>query len=356
MHIDNAYQWLIQQRRHYPDNADIWDLRFHWARERGRILASVNSGHYVFSPLQVVKKASGDTVALWSSRDALVIKMLTGILEKQLPVHRLCEHVKGHGGGRQSTAGVDRHLRAHRSPFVFRTDIKGYYAAINKSRLYTQLCRYVTEPVLRRLLWQFLHYSVEDGGTSHTPARGISRGAALSPLLAAFHLYNVDTRMASRHPRVRYVRYMDDFLLLAPTRWVLRRAVRDLKHALEDDGFTLHPDKTRLGYTERGFDWMGLWFTESGVQTFAPRAINKHREQCRRLYEQIRHLSPQAQAHRMAQYCERWTRALTSGDGGSALRAARREGTACGCEEVPTRPGINMGQRHRAVPLLVFLL
>lgn len=243
-------------------------------------------------------------MALWSSRDALVIKMLTGILEKQLPVHRLCEHVKGHGGGRQSTAGVDRHLRAHRSPFVFRTDIKGYYAAINKNRLYRQLCRYVTDPVLRNLLWQFLHYSVEDGGTFHTPARGISRGAALSPLLAAFHLYTPDTLMASRHPRVRYVRYMDDFLLLAPTRWVLRRSVRDLKHALEGYGFTLHPDKTQLGYTARGFDWMGLWFTESGVQTFAPCAMNKHLLQCRRLYEQIRHLSPQDQAHRMAQYRE----------------------------------------------------
>lgn len=110
--------------------------------------------------------------------------------------------------------------------------------------------------------------------TWKTPAH-----STLSPQLAAFHLYNVDTRMAIHHPRVRYIRYMDDVLLLAPTRWVLRRAVRDLKHELEDYGFTLHPDKTRFGYTERDFDWMRLWFTESGVQTFAPRTISKHREQ-----------------------------------------------------------------------------
>ncbi|MCU6172424.1 hypothetical protein [Enterobacter bugandensis] len=52
-----------------------------------RILNTVNAGSYVLSPLQVVRKASGETVALWSSSDALVLKMLTGVLETQLPLH-----------------------------------------------------------------------------------------------------------------------------------------------------------------------------------------------------------------------------------------------------------------------------
>ena len=25
-----AYQWLCQQRKHYPANADVWSFRFHW--------------------------------------------------------------------------------------------------------------------------------------------------------------------------------------------------------------------------------------------------------------------------------------------------------------------------------------
>ncbi|MGQ8704367.1 reverse transcriptase domain-containing protein, partial [Serratia marcescens] len=75
----------------------------------------------------------------------------------------------------------------------------------------------------------------------------------------------------ARQSRVRYARYMDDFIILAPTRWVLRRAVRDLKQFLNVFGFTLHPDKTQLGKTERGFDWMGLWFNTHGIQSIAPR-------------------------------------------------------------------------------------
>ncbi|WP_436883523.1 reverse transcriptase domain-containing protein [Enterobacter asburiae] len=235
--------------------------------------------------------------------------MLSGVLSPQLPVHPLCEHVKGNGGGQQSTRRVDRYLRENNTPFVFRTDIKGYYAAIDKSRLYNQLTRHVSHPVLLNLLWQFLHYCVEDGGNFHTPRKGISRGAALSPLLAAFHLYDLDGHFA-KSTRVRYVRYMDDFLILAPTRWSLRRAVRDLKHFMENYGFTLHPDKTQLRKTERGFDWMGLWFKKHGMHSIAPRAVSKHRQQCRRLYEQIRHLNTDLQAARMALYRRRWVRAL----------------------------------------------
>ncbi|EAS2125144.1 hypothetical protein BTA74_25345 [Salmonella enterica] len=72
-----------------------------------------------------------------------------------------------------------------------------------------------------------LHYSVEDGGEFHTPLRGIPRGSALSPLLAAFHLTETDN-VLSRNRHVTYARYMDDFLILSPTRWHLRRAVRML--------------------------------------------------------------------------------------------------------------------------------
>ncbi|MCW2456356.1 UNVERIFIED_ORG: retron-type reverse transcriptase [Rahnella aquatilis] len=157
--------------------------------------------------------------------------MLTGVLEPRFPAHPLCEHIKGKGreGGKQSTLRVHHHIRHHNTPFVFRTDIKGYYAAIDKQRLYNQLNRHITHPVLLDLLWQFLHYSVEDGGNFHTPRKGISRGAALSPLLAAFHLYELDRQFAGQS-HVRYARYMDDFIILAPTRWSLRRAVPDLKH------------------------------------------------------------------------------------------------------------------------------
>ncbi|EKM4843435.1 transposase [Salmonella enterica] len=246
-------------------------------------------------------------MAVWSSADALVIKCLTLYLENVLPVSRWCERLRGHGGGRASVRQTHARLLSGRYPFVFRTDIRGYYARISKTLLYEQLCRYVSSPVLRDLLCQFLHYSVEDGGEFHTPLRGIPRGSALSPLLAAFHLTETDN-VFSRNRHVTYARYMDDFLILSPTRWHLRRAVRMLNRHFAQAGFEQHPDKTFIGRVEKGFDWMGFWFTEKGCDGVAPRALQNFTDRLRRLYERVRQWPEDLRLRRMAGYVRAWRR------------------------------------------------
>jgi hypothetical protein len=48
-----------------------------------------------------------------------------------------------------------------------------------------------------------------------------------------------------------YVRFMDDILVLAPTRWKLRRAVTVVNQVLGSLRLEKHPDKTLIGRTER---------------------------------------------------------------------------------------------------------
>ncbi|EAQ9101575.1 hypothetical protein DVZ67_24150 [Salmonella enterica subsp. enterica serovar Saintpaul] len=304
--INDAFVWLCRSRRRFPANADIWHLRFHWASERGRILKALHAGTYRFSPLSLVSRADGSQVAVWSSADALVIKCLSLYLENILPVSHRCEHLRGHGGGKASVQRTHSRLLSGRYPFVFRTDIRGYYAHISRPLLYDQLCRYVSCPVLRNLLSQFLHYSVEYGGEFHTPEKGIPRGSALSPLLAAFHLTETDEAFGQdRH--VTYARYMDDFLILSPTRWHLRRAIRTLNQHFARSGFEQHPDKTFIGRVEKGFDWMGFWFTEKGGTSVAPRALENFRDRLRRLYERVRQMPADVRHRRMAGYVRSWT-------------------------------------------------
>ncbi len=51
-----------------------------------------------------------------------------------------------------------------------------------------------------------------------------------------------------------YLRFMDDILVLAPTRWRLRKAVKAVLGSL---CLLKHPDTTFVGRTERGFDFLG---------------------------------------------------------------------------------------------------
>ncbi|WP_282252829.1 reverse transcriptase domain-containing protein [Vibrio campbellii] len=102
--------------------------------------------------------------------------------------------------------------------------------------------------------------------------RGISRGCALSPLLGAFHLYGLDVRLASI-TGVTYERYMDDFLLLTSSRWVLRRAIRRLNRAFEWLGFIQHPLKTFFGRLHRGVEWLGYALDDEGRSAPSPRSV-----------------------------------------------------------------------------------
>jgi len=79
---------------------------------------------------------------------------------------------------------------------------------------------------------------------------GIAQGSSLSPLLGAFYLMDLDKKM--KRLDVKYFRYMDDILVLAPTRWKLKKAIRVMNQTFNELKLEQHPDKTLIGRTERG--------------------------------------------------------------------------------------------------------
>ena len=82
-----------------------------------------------------------------------------------------------------------------------------------------------------------------------------------------------------------YVRFMDDIVVLAPTRWKLRAAVKALNQALGALRLAKHPGKTFIGRIEKGFDFLGYHFSPRGL-TLARQTIENFLERAIRLYEQ----------------------------------------------------------------------
>lgn len=201
---------------------------------RESLTSSLGAGTYRLSPMQVAGRGA-DRKVMWGAQDAVVLKWVALQLSGVLPVHPACEHVKGHGGGQRSVQRMDSTLRNGGWKFVCRTDIRGFYAHIRRGPLFRQLRRFVFDARLLDLVWQYLNYTVERGGEFYTPKRGICRGCALSPLLGGFCLFAMDAWFSAQKD-IRYVRYMDDFVLLSRTRWRLRRAIRALNMFLRGRG------------------------------------------------------------------------------------------------------------------------
>ncbi|EEE1622112.1 hypothetical protein CEL22_005072, partial [Salmonella enterica subsp. enterica serovar Oranienburg] len=83
---------------------------------------------------------------------------------------------------------------------------------------------------------------------------------------------------------------------------------RMLNRHFAQAGFEQHPDKTFIGRVEKGFDWMGFWFTEKGCDGVAPRALQNFTDRLRRLYERVRQWPEDLRLRRMAGYVRNWLR------------------------------------------------
>ena len=107
---------------------------------------------------------------------------------------------------------------------------------------------------------------------------------------------------------------MDDILILAPTRWQLRGAVKVVNQRLAALDLEKHPDKTFIGKIERGFDFLGYHFSPAQL-TVAAKTIANFIEKASLLYEQKR--SGVLSATALEMYVRRWVRWTVSGLSGS---------------------------------------
>ena len=292
--LEAAYTWLCKRRRNYPDHADVWNFRRHWKREIVRLRRELLEGSYRLGLLSRTALESGEEVDLFSARDALVLKALALVLASRLSLSRNCTHLKGNGGGKRAVRRVWRQLKRHR--FVIRTDVRSYYGSIDHQCLMERLARVIQDRRVLNLVEQYLRRTAEQGGLFWESDRGIPLGCPLSPIIGAFFLAELDQRL--ERTGLFYVRFMDDIVVLAPTRWKLRRAVRVLNQVLSSLKLEKHPEKTFIGRIEKGFDFLGYHFSHAELtvarttlEHFAARAIRLHEQEPLRLGEYVRRWS-----------------------------------------------------------------
>jgi hypothetical protein len=78
---------------------------------------------------------------------------------------------------------------------------------------------------------------------------------------------------------------MDDIIVLAKTRWQLRKAIKTVNHYFCDLKLKQHPDKTFIGRTRKGFDFLGYQFSDNYF-TISTRTLESHIRRLTQLYEQ----------------------------------------------------------------------
>ncbi|MCP4212234.1 MAG: hypothetical protein GY764_12250, partial [Halieaceae bacterium] len=230
-----------------------------------------------------LRHEDGRCFARWSPRSRGLLSLSLCILRdrlKNVPSPH-CRHVKGRGGVKGAVRELVRRAGAFR--FVARFDIASYYNSMRHETLMGLLDEAGVDETLHRLVRQYL----DPPDLNHT-GRGMVAGGAISPLLGALYLLPLDAAM-HRHVvsgKIHYVRYMDDIVILAKTRWHLRAAIRGLIEVIESLGLCLHQEKRFVGRIDKGFDFLGYQIHPSRKLRPSAESLRRLVVRAGRLYEQ----------------------------------------------------------------------
>jgi hypothetical protein len=275
------------------------------------------------SPVVLVSKrlfCSSKTLELWEEADKRTLKWLYRAFTDQASPYAFsqnlssrCYHLAGEGGVKAALSEVDRLLRSGKYSHVACSDAKHYYVSIQHTKLLELLRQHCSEPVLLDLLRQYCERTVIKDGYYAEVKKGIPACCALSPLMAALYLSPLYQAMEAMEKQagVKYVRFMDDWVILAENRWKLRAAVKRMNQVLSELKLEQHPDKTfieRLDKEGRTFDFLGFDFTMEGLTDLSAKSCSRLTKKTAQIYDQAsdEKLSQSATQAKVEQYRNRW--------------------------------------------------
>jgi len=165
--------------------------------------------------------------------------------------------------------------------FVVDADLAGYFDSIPHDRLMARVEAKVSDGRVLDLIRGWLKADILKGLETWTPTRGSPQGAVISPLLANIYLDPLDAFLAGRGYRM--ARYADDFVILCRTAEEARAALEAVRAWVNDNGLTLHPEKTHVGdcgQPGQGFEFLGYRF-EAGKRYVRKKSLNKLKDSLR---------------------------------------------------------------------------
>ena len=221
---------------------------------------SILRNTYKISPSFRVVNTKGDVFEIWQDTDRVVHYLLAETVRSAFHtvISPKCIHVKRHGGMKHHLYRLKRALE--RYPYVYRTDIKRFYASIPHKALMRMLRSRIDDPVILRLIYETISAPIwVEGKLQSRKGKGIPLTCPLSPLIGAIYLSSID-RMFDHCSDVFYVRFMDDIIVLTKNHKRLENVVAMARAEMNVLKVAPHPKKTFVGKTIRGFSFLGFDF------------------------------------------------------------------------------------------------
>lgn len=269
--LDNLFACWRKARRNKGGSERVQRFAEDPLRYLAMIQERLRSRSYTFGPYRsfTVREKKFRDVIDAPQKDRVVHWMLYDYL---LPIWmpRFIGDSFGNLPGRGSHAAVRRLAQFCRSPacrWVLQMDVSKYFYSVPHAQLKARALRHIGDEDLRRLLVDLVDSWRTDGrydalfpadsAYRRTPDKGMPIGNLTSQLLANVYLNDFDHWVKEGRKVRRYIRYVDDLVVLGESRDELQAIGDDLVSRLADEGLTIHPKKIRLAPVAAGVPFLG---------------------------------------------------------------------------------------------------
>lgn len=136
------------------------------------------------------------------------------------------------------SAPLKRNAEVHKDNlFIFKMDLKNFFPSVNRDHIYYLFSQIGYNPTVANLL---SNLCTLDGA--------LPQGAVTSPCISNLVCRNLDKRISKycNKREIKYTRYADDFTFSSNDKSSLKSIYPMIQKIVEDEGFTINTDKTRL--------------------------------------------------------------------------------------------------------------
>ena len=156
-------------------------------------------------------------------------------------------------------ASVARWIRSVK--YVLDADINKCYDRINHKYLLDKLnCSPIVQTQIESWLKAGILDKYEVGNHIEENELGTPQGGVISPLLANIALCGIEPILKEKFKKVGYIRYADDFVVIAETLKDVIEAKKLISEFLAKIGLELSEDKTKVIKSDEGFNFLGFTF------------------------------------------------------------------------------------------------
>jgi len=207
-------------------------------------------------------------------------------------------HRSAHGAIQQVKTIVKAGYRV-----VVDLDLEKFFDTVNHDVLMSRISRKVTDKVLLGLIGRYLRAGVLVGSTVEPTEWGTPQGSPLSPLLSNILLDDLDKELEARGHR--FVRYVDDLVILVKSRRAGRRVMAKISRYLSQKlKLKVNREKSRVLKIE---DLNYLGFTFRGIRIFvSQQALQDFKHRLRGLTSRSWGVSMPERFVRLNRYLRGW--------------------------------------------------